>query len=148
VIDLIATCDDIVGLRTWVRQHLAIESADGNFWLPVVWTARGPLYAEVISQNSDQKYQQPFHLPDQIRQPLYDLGYKLLRHLNAIPSVYLLQFDLSSPDSLTTTDVLFDRLIPFPSEPAIASVGVQEPNLFDCHWLCLTNRPIYDLVIR
>jgi hypothetical protein len=146
--DLIAACDDIDGMRTLVRECFAIESGDGRFWLPVVWTARGPLYAEAIAQQPDGKYQQPFHLPDKLRQPLYDLGYKLLSHLSAIPSVYLIQFDLSSPNALSSSQVRFDRLIPFPAEPAIASVGVQDPNLFTCHWLCLTNRPIYDLVIR
>ncbi|MEE3718448.1 hypothetical protein V2H45_17035 [Tumidithrix elongata RA019] len=146
--DLITACDNIEDLRAWVHKHLAVGAADGNFWLPIVWTARGPLYAEVITQQPDGKYQQPFHLPDKLRQPLYDLGYRLLSHLKATPSVYLMQFSLSSLNALEDAEVLFDRLIPFPDEPAIASVGVQEPNLFTCHWLCLTNRPIYDLVIR
>jgi hypothetical protein len=165
MLDIVAACADVEGLRSWVhdldRPDLVTTEA-GDLWLPVVWTARGPLYAEVIAQHDDGKYFQPFHLSDRDRQPLYRLAQNLLSYLDAPPSVYLLKFTLvndtdtseptadpDQPDKKQTGHKIgFDRLIPFPDEPAIASIGVQEPNLFVCHWLCLTNQPIYDLVIK
>ena len=151
-IDIIAACHDIDGLRTWVSENQGIMSTElGNFWLPIVWTARGPLYAEAISRRQDGSYHQPFHLRDRVRQPLYQLGFNLLSNLDASPAVYLLQFDLIESLTKSSSDhaeIRFDRLLPSPDEPAKASIGVQEPNLFDCHWLCITRSPIYDLVIR
>jgi len=110
-------------------------------WLPVVLTAKGPLYAEVIGLADDGSYQQPVDLSDVWRQPLYHLAYQLLQVLSAPPTTYLLQFGLPEQD------LVFDRLWPFPTTPAIASIGVQEPDLFTCHWLCLTGQPISDLTI-
>jgi len=111
----------------------------------------GGRYAEAISRRQDGSYHQPFHLRDRVRQPLYQLGFNLLSNLDASPAVYLLQFDLIESLTKSSSDhveIRFDRLLPSPEEPAKASIGVQEPNLFDCHWLCITRSPIYDLVIR
>lgn len=115
----------------------------GIYWLPIVLTAKGPLYAEAIAlpDRSSSAYHQPFHLKDAQRQPLYALGNRLLRSLNALPGVYLMQFGWDQEA------VQFDRMIPFPAQPAIASIGVQMPDLFTCHWQCLTHQPIRDLSV-
>ncbi len=152
--DLVSVCKDLGYLRAWVKEHLGMESRDGDRWLPIVLTARGALYGEVIAQtesmDSHHKYQQPYHLPDKLRQPLYRLAFQLLHYLqqhhHAGVGVYLMQFAMLAGDG--DQRIYFDRLIPFPAEPAIASVGVQEPNLFECHWLCLTGQPIRDLTVR
>lgn len=139
--DIINACGDHTTMRAWVKEKLHISPTEqGDLWLPLVLTARGVLYAEAIAKTTNG-YQQPYHLNDRQRQPLYYLGFKLLEYLNATPAVYLMQF------SFKESELLFDRLIPFPDQPAIASVGVQEPDLFECHLLCTTNQPIYDLVI-
>lgn len=78
---------------------------------------------------------------DQIRQSLYYLGYQLLESINAIPSVYLLQF------RMLEQEIFFDRLWPFPATPAIASVESQQPDLFTCHWHCLLGNPVVDLTV-
>jgi hypothetical protein len=153
------TCRDIAGLRLRVTRRLGDRTGDGQFWLPVVLTAKGPLYAEVIqasvsvtlsfqgevSQLDAAKrmspYAQPLHLPDRYRQPLYQLGQRLLDLVSASPAVYLLQFGFQDQE------IVFDRLFPFPAAPAIASLGIQTPNLFECHWRCLTHQPIRDLSI-
>ena len=48
---------------------------------------------------------------------------------------------------LPDKEILFDRLWPFPAAPAIASLSRQQPDLFACHWRCLTGQPITDVVI-
>jgi hypothetical protein len=68
------------------------------------------------------------------------LAYRLLRSLFATPAVYLMQFGLQEGS------IYFDRLLPFPGEPAIASLGVQIPDLYTCHWHCLLGKPILDLL--
>ena len=139
-------CRDIEGRRSWA-QHLHYQTGQdrawlGDLWLPVVLTAKGPLYGEVIGEGViPNSYRQPIDLTDDIRQPLYHLAYELLRSIAATPAVYLLQF------SLRDQDVVFDRLWPFPAAPAIASLAVQSPDLFTCHWHCLTGQPILDLTI-
>jgi hypothetical protein len=140
--EIVRLCANMEGLRTLVADKFGIGAGVGNLWLPVVCTARGSLFAEVIGQYADGSYYQPVHLSDRQRQPLYRFAFELLDTLQAPPSVYLLQFAWGSDHQ-----VIFDRLIPFPDKPAIASVGVQTPDLFECHWLCLTEQPIYDLVI-
>ncbi|WP_051037993.1 hypothetical protein [Thalassoporum mexicanum] len=163
MLDIVAACADLERRRAWVEaldRPRVVISAAGELWLPIVWTARGPLYGEVISRDQQGKYQQPFHLKDYDRQPLYRLAQNMLSDLHAPPAVYLLQFDLVSSVVDSTLEftpnqvgkdhhkIGFDRLIPFPAEPAIASIDVQQPNLFECHWRCLTNQPIYDLIIK
>ena len=139
-------CKQLTSLRQLVQQ-IGYATADSHqcqsdLYLPVILTAKGPLYGEVIAKgNTNQVYQQPVNLPDQQRQPLYHLAYELLHSLSAPPAVYLLQF------GWLKDCIIFDRLLPFPTEAAIASIGVQEPDLFTCYWLCLTNQPIFDLTI-
>ena len=139
-------CRDIEGRRSWV-QHLHYQTGQdrawlGDLWLPVVLTAKGPLYGEVIGEGViPNSFKQPIDLTDDIRQPLYYLAYELLRSIAATPAVYLLQF------ALRDQEVVFDRLWPFPAAPAIASLAVQSPDLFTCHWHCLTGQPILDLTI-
>ncbi len=138
---------NVSAARDRVAQELQVPVGDGNFWLPVVLTARGPLYAEAIAGDSDKlsgelSYSQPLHLSDVWRQQLYELAFRLLDLLNAPPATYLMQF------GFVGDRICFDRLLPFPAAPAIASVGVQVPDLFVCYWYCLTNKPIYDLQIN
>jgi hypothetical protein len=87
-------------------------------------------------------YHQPVDLDDAQRQALYNLGYQLLNSIDATPSVYLLQFAFSAEQ-----EIIFDRLWPFPAAPAIASITVQQPDLFTCHWRCITNQSIPDITI-
>lgn len=144
--DVFRFCANVPAARVQVEEQLQVPTGDGNFWLPVVWTAKGPLYAEAIGAEAEKEsgelsYFQPLHLSDVWRQQLYDLAYRLLDFLNAPPATYLMQF--GKPGER----ICFDRLWPFPAAPAIASVGVQVPDLFACHWSCLTGAPIYDLQI-
>lgn len=141
------SCRDLEARRAWVEQKLAYQTSIGDswlgdLWLPIVLTHKGPLYGEVIGEGAiPNSYQQPIDLTDDLRQPLYYLAHQLLENLSAPPSVYLLQF------SLLGKDIVFDRLWPFPAAPAIASIKVQNPNLYACYWHCLTNQPILDLAI-
>lgn len=141
---LYATCRDVTGLRKQLETWQYVTGA-GDFWLPIVLTAKGALYGEVIGLNqgvaSATAYTQPVHLSDRQRQPLYALGQRLLRSLHAPPAVYLMQFGWQDGA------VCFDRLFPFPAAPAIASLSVQTPNLFACHWACLMGKPLLDLTI-
>ena len=144
--NIFQACSQVTTLRQRV-QKLGYETVGGgqrlgDLYLPVVLTAKGPLYGEVISEGeATSAYQQPVDLPDNQRQPLYHLAYQLLQSLSAPPTVYLLQFGYKEQN------LVFDRLWPFPGVPAIASIGVQEPDLFTCHWHCLTGQPIFDLTI-
>lgn len=138
---IIQRCWEYQNLRQLVTQHWGVSTGDGNYWLPIICSRRGSVFGEVIGQTEQGDYIQPIHLTDKARQPLYRLGFELLRHLQAPPAVYLLQFGWTPAQQL-----LFDRLIPFPDTPAIASVGVQTPNLFECHWLCLTEQPLPEII--
>lgn len=144
------SCRDLISLRRQVKAW-GYESGMGDLWLPIALTAKGPLYGEVIGLRGDtstppadtsSRYRQPVHLPDRWRQPLYELGFRLIHALKAPPAVYLVQVGIQAGN------VYFDRLIPFPAEPAIASLNRQIPDLFVCHWCCLAGKPIYDLKIR
>jgi hypothetical protein len=149
-------CQDLAYWQQQVTQLGAKAATDfGNassgerttYWLPIVLTAKGPLYGEVIGQalGTDQldslNYFQPVHLTDQWRQPLYRFAYRLLQATAAIPSVYLLQFGWQEQD------LYFDRLWPFPNRAALASLGVQTPDLFTCYWRCVAGLPVTDLKI-
>ena len=140
--EIYQACQDISGLRQRVQQ-LGYVTGAGNFWLPVVLTAKGALYAEVIGSETSAppRFYQPLHLSDRWRQPLYRLGQRLVRLLSAPPAAYLIQFGFQDEA------ICFDRLLPFPAAPAIASLSVQSPDLFACHWLCITHQPILDLTI-
>lgn len=139
---LYSACQDIAARRHQVSQW-GYSTGDGDLVLPIVLTAKGPLYAEVIGPalEAEEPLTQPVHFSDMIRQPLYGLGKRLLRSLNASPAVYFLQF------SVEDKAVYFDRLLPFPDERAIASINVQTPDLLTCHWLCKTHQPICDLMV-
>ncbi|KAB8332063.1 hypothetical protein SD80_021370 [Scytonema tolypothrichoides VB-61278] len=152
---IIKACRDIAGLRHKLAQHIQVPIGDGSYWLPVVLTAKGPLYGEAITLaeesngkklpdnllQSDLTYYQPLHLSDVLRQSLYHMAHNLLQFLLAPPATYLVQFGLEK------SEICFDRLWPFPTAPALASVGVQKPDLFTCHWYCLTAKPVLDLNI-
>lgn len=144
---ILRLCTDIVTRRAWVEKHFSYQTAIGDsclgdLWLPIILTAKGPIYGEVIGEGEIPNfYQQPIDLSDQIRQSLYNLAYRLLESINAIPAVYLLQF------RLLAKEIIFDRLWPFPASPAIASIQTQTPDLFACHWYCLTRKPIIDLTV-
>lgn len=135
-------CNNLNSIRQQIQQF-SYKAGDTqgskNFYLPIVLTAKGPLYGEVIAETSNF-YEQPIDLPDSQRQPLYHLAYQLLHSLAAPPSVYLLKFGYDG-------EIIGDRLLPFPDAPALASIGIQAPNLFTCYWYCLTHQPIYDLTI-
>ncbi|MEO0948341.1 MAG: hypothetical protein AAFY11_09395, partial [Cyanobacteria bacterium J06641_5] len=148
--DTFQACKDVSGMRQWVERELGLPTGAsfphrfwfGDHWLPIVLTAKGPLYAEAIGEGeTPNAYQQPVDLSDRQRQPLYHLAQKLLETLAAPPAVYLLQFGWQDGRAI------FDRLWPFPAAPAIASLGVQEPDLFACHWHCLREMPLYDVAI-
>jgi hypothetical protein len=134
------SCRDIDQLRDLAANTTGVKvGSGGNLWLPVISTARGPIYGEVIGLIEPNKYQQPIHLDDIDRQPLYQFGYQLLSQLVAPPATYLIQF------SKAESGIVFDRLFPFPAIPALASISVQHPDLFACHWRCITQQSIIDL---
>lgn len=144
-------CQDILGLRHRLEPQYA--TGGGNLWLPIIQTQKGPLYGEIIGlvengrpQLPDNppkaaEYVQPVHLKDLWRQPIYEMAQTLLRSLNALPAVYLMQF------SIQEQSPCFDRLLPYPEVPALASVGVQTPDLFECYWHCILGNPIRDVTI-
>jgi hypothetical protein len=131
---------DLSILRQLATSTTAIETGDGgNLYLPAIWTARGPIYGEAIALRDVDKYDFPFHLEDDRRQPLYNLTYQLLSSIQAEPGVYLvLVRELDA-------GWMFDRILPFPAPPALASIGKQSPDLFTCHWLCLDRQPLLDV---
>ncbi|NES97834.1 MAG: hypothetical protein F6K32_22015 [Desertifilum sp. SIO1I2] len=133
-------CQAVEDLRQ-VVQGWGYGVGEGRYWLPIVRTAKGSLYAEAIALTPEGTYVQPFDLVDGDRQPLYHLSHRLLEHLRAAAGVYLVQFDL------TLQEIVFDRLLPFPDVPALASIGVQSPDLLVCHWSCLLGQPLHDLTI-
>ncbi len=136
-------CQDLDLVRELVAAKTGIRSApNGDLWLSVIWTARGPIYGEVIGESDPETYQQPIHLDDLDRQSLYQLGYQLLTELAAPPATYLIQF------SKQAREIIFDRLFPFPAIPAIASIGVQHPDLFECHWRCITRQSITNVYAK
>ncbi|MGB0563350.1 MAG: hypothetical protein ACPGVO_16330 [Spirulinaceae cyanobacterium] len=143
---LFQQCADVAGLRDRVRQEWSIPHCNSGdrslpiLWLPVIWTAKGPLYAEVI-QDQSGTYHQPYHLKDKQRQPLYRFAFQLLDQLQATPAVYMMAIQWQEEG------FAFDRLLPFPNAAAIASVEVQSPDLFACHWQCLQRQPIWDVQI-
>ncbi|XTZ10800.1 MAG: hypothetical protein ACQZ3N_02575 [cyanobacterium endosymbiont of Rhopalodia yunnanensis] len=139
---LYQTCRDIPGLRQWVEQNLGYKTSIrdswlGDLWLPIVVTGKQMLYGSVIGEGTiPNSYEQPVELDCKVEKSLHSLAQELLTSLDAPPSVYLVQFRLFS------NEIIFDRLWPFPAAPAIASLRFQQPNLFTCHWYCLTQKPI------
>ena len=143
--DVFSACRDIIGRRHWVEQNLGYKTSFGDhwlghLWLPVILTKKGLLHAEVIGEGAmPNSYEQPIILSSRHRQSLHHLARNLLDSLSAIPGVYLIQF------SLHNNEIVFDRMWPFPAAPALASLRVQDPDLFTCHWQCLIDRPITEL---
>ena len=151
LLSLASRCGEIEGMRQDITQHLDIEGGDGTLWLPVVVTAKGPLYAEAIAplapDGDSDGHQQPFHLSDRQRQTVYRFARQILQQLDVPPAVYLIGLGMALDVDQTMTRLWFDRVLPFPGEPAIASLSVQTPDLFTCHWRCLTGQPIHDITI-
>lgn len=142
-----ALCRDVAEMRQRVTQ-LGYLTGQGDYWLPIVLTAKGPLFGEVVgpepaatSEATPPTYYQPIHLADRQRQPLYHLGQQLLQSLSAPPATYMLQFGWQEQRPR------FDRLWPFPIKPALASLAQQSPDLLVCHWRCCLGLPITDLLI-
>jgi hypothetical protein len=138
--DIFNACRQTAKMQQWVVAEAGLSVGVGTCWLPIVNTRQGIFYAAAISQLGD-RHQQTFQLTDQHRQSLYQLAAKLLEQLQAPPAVYLLTF------GLVDGELVFDRLLPFPAAPALASINVQQPDLFVCHWRCLTNQPVLELLI-
>ncbi|WP_373541597.1 hypothetical protein [Chamaesiphon sp.] len=135
-------CQDIDWLRALAANTTGVKvGGGGNLWLPVIWTAQDPIYGEIVGKSGDD-YQQPVALEEIDRQPLYQFSSQLLTRLTAPPATYLVQF------SKVAAGIIFDRLFPFPAIPALASIGVQHPDLFDCHWRCITGQSIDNVDIR
>jgi hypothetical protein len=131
------TCQQIDLLRDLVATTIGFKVGDGgNLWLPIVWTAGDPIYGEVIGKIDGDNYRQPIHLDEIDCRSIYQLGTRLLTQLNAPPATYLVQFNKTDPE------IVFDRLFPFPAIPALTSVGIQHPDLFECHWRCITHQSI------
>ncbi|GAB4527802.1 MAG: hypothetical protein Tsb0014_08750 [Pleurocapsa sp.] len=142
---IFSACKDIVGRRRWVEKNLDFKTSVGDswlghLWLPIVLTGSKPIYAEIIGEGAmPNSYEQPVLIPNRQRKSLHTLAYQLLDSLSAPPAVYLLQF------SLYNGEIVFDRLWPFPAAPALITLKTQQPDLFTCHWLSLTNQPIRDI---
>jgi len=143
-------CENVEFFRYLISEKFGYIIRPGNFWLPIVLTQKGPIYAEAIGSTSqlttellseDLVYSQPVHFSDAMRQQIYEMAYNILKFLNASPATYLMQF------GFIDREIWFDRILPFPAAPAIASINTQTPDLFACHWYCLTNQPILDLTI-
>ncbi len=134
------SCQDIKGRRRWVEDKLGYktsinDSPLGDMWLPVIVTDKGLFYEQIIGEGAmPNSYQQPVNLPEQTLQSLYNLAYKLFESIDATPGVYLLQF------CLRQSNIIFDRLWPFPAAPALASIRMEQPNLYTYHWYCLNKR--------
>jgi hypothetical protein len=136
-------CQDIDRLRDLAATTTGVKvGSGGDLWLPIIWTATDPIYGEVIGKSDDDNYRQPIHLDDLARQSIDRFGYQLLTQLTAPPATYLVQF------SKADTGIIFDRLFPFPATPALASIGGVQPDLFDCHWRCITGQSIVNVYAK
>ncbi|MGF1486288.1 MAG: hypothetical protein ACFBSE_04150 [Prochloraceae cyanobacterium] len=138
--DVWRACQDIKGRRNWVAQKLNYKTSTndtplGDLWLPAIVTEEGLFYEEIIGEGAmPNSYQQPVNLPDRINQSVYNLADKLLESIDRTPGVYLLQF------CLRKSEIIFDRLWPFPAAPALASIRMRQPNLYTYHWHCLSGK--------
>ncbi len=136
-------CRNLERRRKWVKQNFGYKTSYdniwlGDLWLPIIYANGESTFGSVICEGMmPNQYHQPFDLPLEIRPQLKKLASELLDSIQAIPSVYLLQF------KLVKNEIIFDRLWPFPATPAIASINnPHQPNLYSCHWLCLSNQPL------
>ena len=141
-----SACKDINSRRKWVEKNLGFKTSVGDswlghLWLPIVLTDK-PIYAEIIGEGSmPNSYEQPIAIPSRQRKSLHSLAEQLLDSLDAPPATYLLQF------SLYKGEIVFDRLWPFPAAPALITLKTQQPDLFNCHWRCLTQQPVPEISI-
>ena len=141
-----SACKDVNSRRKWVEKNLGLKTSVGDswlghLWLPIILTDK-PIYGEIIGEGSmPNSYEQPISIPSRQRKSLHDLADKLLESLDATPATYLLQF------SLYKGEIVFDRLWPFPAAPALITLKTQKPDLFTCHWHCLTQQPISEISI-
>lgn len=130
-------CRDVEKRRKWVQQHFGYKTTKdnlwlGDLWLPIIFTPEKLFYSDIIGEGVlPNYYQQPYDLPSDIHFSLYTLAQDLLISIQAIPSVYLLQF------KMLDNNIIFDRLWPFPATPAIATINAQKTDLFAHHWHCL-----------
>jgi hypothetical protein len=130
-------CQAVAALRAQVAQWGIRVAEGGTYQLPLAQTAKGTLFGEVFGLVAGQ-WQLPIHTADRDRQQLYGLGRRLLSALNAPVGCYFLQFSWQQ-------GVIFDRLWPFPTVAALASVGVQTPDWFTAYYCCLAGQPLRDL---
>ena len=144
--EIYSACKDVNSRRRWVEKNLGLKTSVGDswlghLWLPIVLTDK-PIYGEVIGEGSmPNSYEQPIIIPNRQRKSLHNLAEKLLDSLNATPASYLLQF------SLYKGEIVFDRLWPFPAAPALITLKTQKPDLFTCHWYCLTQQSVPEIAI-
>ena len=142
-----SACKDINSRRKWVENNLGLKTSVGDswlghLWLPIILTTDKPIYGEIIGEGSmPNSYEQPIAIPSRQRKSLHDLADKLLKSFDATPATYLLQF------SLYKGEIVFDRLWPFPAAPALITLKTQKPDLFTCHWYCLTEQPIPEISV-
>jgi len=136
-----SACKDINARRRWVEKNLGFKTSVGDswlghLWLPIILTDR-PIFGQVIGEGSmPNSYEHPVAIPKRQQKSLHSLASELLDSLSATPATYLLQF------SLYNGEIVFDRLWPFPAAPALITLKTQQPDLFTCHWRCMTNQAI------
>jgi hypothetical protein len=142
--EIFLACQDVRKLREWAEQKLnfpALSHHDGlgDRWLPVAVSPSGLDFGELIGEGAiPNAYQQPMEMTAKQQKAIYRLAKKLLEFLKAPPAVYLLQV------RLTPSQVLFDRLWPFPAAPAIASFNAAKPSLFHLHWQCVRQQQLVE----
>lgn len=141
-----SSCKDINARRRWVEKTLGFKTSVGDswlghLWLPIVLTDE-LIFAEVIGEGSmPNSYEHPVAIPKRQQKSLHNLAEQLLDSLEAPPATYLLQF------SIYNGEIVFDRLWPFPAAPALITLKTQQPDLFDCHWHCLTGQSIANISV-
>jgi len=138
---IFSACKDINSRRRWVEKNLGFKTSVGDswlghLWLPIIMTDK-PRFGEVIGEGSmPNSYEHPVAIPKRQQKLLHNLAEQLLDSLDAPPASYLLQF------SLYNGEIVFDRLWPFPAAPALITSKTQQPDLFTCHWRCLTQQEV------
>ena len=143
---IFSACKDINARRRWVEKNLGFKTSVGDswlghLWLPIIMTDK-PTFGEVIGEGSmPNSYEHPVAIPKRQQKSLHNLAEQLLESLEALPATYLLQF------SLYNGEIVFDRLWPFPAAPALITLKTQQPNLFTCHWRCLTQQKVGKIAI-
>lgn len=134
--DLWQQCQSLTAL---VSQWGIRTGIGGLYQLPLAQTAKGTLFGEIMGC-LEGTWQLPIHASDRQRQTLYALGRRLLDHLQAPVGCYFLQFSWQG-------EVICERLWPFPTVAALASIGVQTPDWLTAHYQCLRGIPLRDVRI-